>query len=95
MPTIEMLQLLVYGGPGMVLFGIFIFWYLPNKEKRHADTIQRIHSEDHSRLEEIIERQARQIRELGRDVLISALVSQGVPDTEAELRAKRIISNGN
>lgn len=95
MPSVEVLQLLVYGGPGMVLFGVFIFWYLPLKEKRHAETIMRIHNEDHNRLEGVIERQARQIRELGRDVLISALVSQGIPDGEAELRAKRIISNGN
>lgn len=92
---IDVLQLLVYGGPAAVLLGVVLIWYLPLKEKKHSETIHRIHNEDHAQLHKIIERNSARILQLARAVLIASLLVQGKTELEAELHAARILSNGD
>jgi|GEM_PF-6771011 len=103
--NLDVLQLLIYGGPSAVLLGVLLVWYLPFmlrkhaetlqlKDARHAETIQRIHSEDHQEQSTQIQENTRCTRQLARAVLVASLTSQGKTVAEAEQEARRIISNG-
>lgn len=91
---IDVLQLLVYGGPSAVLLGVLLIWYLPMKDKRHSETIKRIHNEDHGVLAAEIATNSRCVQQLARAVLVAELTRQGAELSSAELTAQRIIANG-
>jgi len=98
---IDLLRLIGEGGSLVLLAGVLL-WLIPYKDKRTAETIQRVHQEDHAKLEGRVEQLIDAVGEMrgglnnmARAVLIGSLIDHGRSALEAEAEAKRIILNGS
>ena len=91
---IELIKAFV-NSTGAVVVVVIFMWYLIQREKRTAETIQRIHCEDHDQLATAINANSAQTNKLARAVLVSTLTTQGMGVDEAERRAREIVANGD